>query len=314
MTRYLDISSRLADQVLSRQLRPGAELLSVRAYAAQVGATASTISRAYAHLAEAGVLVVESRRRARVAPEAYLAAMRLRQGERVFRLAGSDDPALQVLLDSAGRTVALMASRGSFSGLRALSAGDADGAAIHLRHQGGVYNVPFAAALLRGRDPYVLRLWRRQQGLIVPRGNPRRLASAADLSGLRVARREPGAGTRILLDQLVNAAGAGPHGISGPEFTSHLEIALAVAAGIADVGLGVGVAAAQLDLEFVPLVWEEYDVVLPADALGAAEPLVAAARDRRVHAAVRALPGYDLAEAGHLLRVDELTAADAPSA
>ncbi len=303
MTRYLDISSRLADAVLSRQLRPGAELASVRAYAAQVGATASTISRAYAHLAEAGVLVVEPRRRARVAPEAYLAAMRLQQGERVFRLAGSDDPALQVLLDSAGRTVVLATSRGSFGGLRALAAGDADGAAIHLRHQSGEYNAPFAEALLRGRDPHVLRLWRRRQGLIVPRGNPASLATAADLIGRRVARREPGAGTRILLDQLLSAAGANPDAVSGPEFPSHLEIALAVAAGIADAGLAVEVAAARLDLDFVPLVWEHYDVVLPGDALGAAEPLVNAVRDRRVRTAIERLPGYDLADAGRLERL-----------
>lgn len=303
MTRYLDISFRLADQVLTRQLRPGSELLSVRAYAAQVGATASTISRAYGHLAEAGVLVVEARRRARVAPEGYLAALRLQQGERIFRLAGSDDPALQILLGSAGRTVVLTTSRGSFGGLRALAAGDADGAAIHLRHQSGDYNAPFADALLRGRDPHLLRLWRRQQGLVVPRGNPGRITGPGDLVGRRVARREPGAGTRVLLDQLLAAAGSPADGVTGAEFSSHLEVALAVAAGIADAGLAVGVAAAQLDLDFVPLAWEHYDVVLPGDALGAAEPLVAAARDRRVHAAIQTLPGYDLETAGQLLRL-----------
>lgn len=306
MTRYLDISSRLVDQVLCRQLRPGAELLSVRAYAAQVGATASTISRAYGHLAEAGVLVVESRRRARVAPEGYLAALRLQQGERIFRLAGSDDPALQILLGHAGRTVVLTASRGSFAGLRALAAGDADGAAIHLRHHSGGYNAPFAGALLRGRDPHLLRLWRRQQGLVVPRGNPGGITTAGDLIGRRAAKREAGAGTRVLLDQLLAAAGAPADAITGPEFTSHLEVALAVAAGIADAGLAVGVAAAQLDLDFVPLTWEHYDVVLPGDALGAAEPLVAAVRDRRVHAAIQRLPGYDLEHAGQLLRLDDL--------
>lgn len=303
MTRYLDISFRLADQVLSRQLRPGAELLSVRAYAAQAGATASTISRAYAHLAEAGVLVVESRRRARVAPDGYLAAMRLRQGERLFRLAGSDDPALQIVLGSAGRTVVLSASRGSFAGLRALAAGDADGAAVHLRHVDGEYNAPFAEALLRGRDPHLLRLWRREQGLVVPRGNPGRITGARDLVGRRVAKREPGAGTRVLLDQLLAAEGASADAVSGPEFTSHVEIALAVAAGVADAGLALGVAAAQLDLDFLPLAWEHYDIVLPGDALGAAEPLVGAIRDPRVHAAIRMLPGYDLEDAGRLVRL-----------
>jgi molybdate-binding protein len=302
VTRYLEISSRIAEQVLARRLRPGAELLSVRAYAAQVGATASTISRAYSHLAEAGVLVLESRRRARVAPDAYLAAMRLQQGERIFRLAGSDDPALQRVLERAGRTVSLTTC-GSFGGLRALAAGDADGAAVHLRHHSGSYNAPFAEALLAGRDPHLLRLWRRQQGLIVAPGNPLQINDPADLPEWRVAKREPGAGTRVLLDQLVTGAGAQPDAVRGPEFTSHVEIALAVAAGIADVGLALSVAAVRLGLDFVPLVWEHFDVVLPGDALGAAEPLIAATRDRNVRAAMSELPGYDLAEIGHLIRL-----------
>ena len=300
MTRYLEISTRVAEQVRSRQLRPGTELPAVRVYAAQVGATASTINRAYRHLADAGVITVESRRRARVASDGFLAALHLLHGERVFRLAGSDDPALQILLNRAGRAVVLTGARNSFQGLRALAHNDADGAALHLRHHTGVYNAPFAHALLRGRDPHLIRLWAREQGLIVPAGNPNRIGGAADLPGLRVAKREPGAGTRVLLDQLCIEAGANPDDLAGPQFSSHLEIALAVAAGIADAGLAVRAAAIDLGLDFVPLAWERFDIAIPGSALGAAEPLINAARDPAVRAEIQALPGYDTSAAGQI--------------
>lgn len=68
-------------------------------------------------------------------------------------MAGSDDPALQIVLDRVGRQVITVGARGSFQGVRALARGDADGAAIHLLHRNGIYNAPFASALLRGHGP-----------------------------------------------------------------------------------------------------------------------------------------------------------------
>lgn len=296
MTRYLEISTALAAQVRSRQLAPGAEVPAVRVLAAQLGVTASTVARAYTHLERAGVLAVEPRRRTRVARDGYVAALRLLHGDQVFRLAGSDDPALQVVLAAIPRGVARTAARGSFAALRALVAGEADGATLHLRHHSGVYNAPFAQALLAGRDPHLIPLWRREQGIVVVAGNPHAVRGPADCTSLRVARREQGAGTRVLGDQLLRDAGVDPDTISGPEFPSHLEIALAVAAGIADAGFAVRGVAEQLQLEFVPTVWESYDLVLPGEALGAAEPFLLALRDRTVRAALAALPGYVLAE------------------
>ncbi|MBA3743740.1 substrate-binding domain-containing protein [Sporichthya sp.] len=300
MTRYLDISTDLAEKVRARRLRPGAELPAVRVYAAELGATASTISRAYRHLAQAGVVVIEARRRARIAPDGYLAALHLLHGERVFRLAGSDDPGLQLLLGSAGRSVVLAAARASFPALRLLAAGEADGAAIHLRHHTGEYNAPFAQSLLRDRDPHLLRLWRREQGLLLPRGNPQGIRGPADLAGRRMAKREHGAGSRVLLDQLMLDAGLTPESAAGVEFHSHLEVALAVASGVVDAGLAVRAAAVDLDLEFLPLAWEHYDLVMPGDVLGAAEPLIRAARMPQVQASIAALPGYDPADLGSL--------------
>lgn len=305
MTRYLEVSSDIARRVESGELAVGTEMPSVRVLADERETTASTISHAYRHLAQAGVIVLGERRRAAVAPDGPLAAGRLLGTQRDFRLAGSDDPALDVVLRHAGRAVVALGTRGSFQGLTALWRGSADGAAIHLLHHSGSYNAPFARALLRGRQPTLIHLWRREQGLLVPPGNPRRVKAAKDLLDLRVAKREFGAGTRVLLDRMLAAAGIAPHAVAGPEAGSHLEVALAVASGVADVGLGVRAAAAALDLEFVPLAWEEYDVVLSAEALASAGPLIDALHDAGVRASIVELGGYDVERAGTVERLDQ---------
>ncbi|MBB4908650.1 substrate-binding domain-containing protein [Actinophytocola algeriensis] len=304
MTRYLEVATELARRIRSGELAVGAELPAVRTYADELGATSSTVVRAYRHLADADVITVADRRRARVATDGVLAAARLLEADRVFRLAGSDDPALQILLDRTTPAVVPVGSRGSFQGLRALARGDADGAAIHLRHHTGVYNSPFARALLRGKDPHLLHLWRRQQGLLVPHGDQSGIRSVADLTGKLVARRQAGAGTRVLLEQLLIGAGIDPHTVHGPELDSHLETGLAVAAGIADAALGLRATATDLGLDFVPLTWESYDIVLAGTALGAVRSLMTAMRDPATRAAVADMDGYDLTEVGTLERLD----------
>ena len=298
MTEYLDVSTEIARRVRAGVLGSGAELWSVREHARRRGSTASTINRAYRCLAEHKVIVLGDRRRARVASDGALAAARFLEPDRVFRLAGSDDPALQIVLGRVGRHVATVGTRGSFHGVRALARGDADGAAIHLLHRNGTYNAPFAHALLRGRGPTLIHLWRREQGLLVPHGNPANVTAPADLRGCRVAKREHGTGTRVLLDRLLSAAGIAPDDVPGPELGSHLEIALAVASGITDAGLGVRATATDLDLDFVSLTWEHYDIALAADALTAAAPLITALRAPSVGEAITALGGYDLTRAG----------------
>jgi molybdate-binding protein len=306
VTRYLDLSSELARAVLAGELTPGAELPSVRDHATARATTAATASRAYRHLAERGVIRLEPRRRARVSADGPAAARRMLGGASVFRLAGSDDPAMSLVLRHLGDRFSVVPARGSLHGLAAVASNNADGATAHLRHHTGVYNAPFARAVLRGRDPHLLHLWRREQGLLLPTGNPRGITDLAQVRGLRVAKRSPGTGTRVLLDHVLTAAGLEPGDVTGPEFGSHLEVALAVAVGAADAGLAVRAAAADLDLDFLPVAWEDYDLVLAAEALDAAAPLVDAMHDPAVHAAITALGGYDLSRAGH---VDDLTEA-----
>jgi putative molybdopterin biosynthesis protein len=107
----------------------------------------------------------------------------------------------------------------------------------------------------------------------------------------------------VLQDRLLRAAGRDPDAVRGPEVGSHLEVALAVATGAVDAGLGVRSAAADLDLAFVHVAWEEYDVALPGRALDAAAPLVAALHDPALRRAVGDLSGYDTIRAGTVTRV-----------
>ncbi|MEV4604111.1 substrate-binding domain-containing protein [Amycolatopsis sp. NPDC049253] len=133
-----------------------------------------------------------------------------------------------------------------------------------------------------------------------PPRNPRNLTTPANLPGLLVARREQGAGTRVLLDQLLVAHDIPPHAVSGPELNSHLEIALAVATGTADTGLGIRAHTTELELDFIPVTWESYDIALPESALGVAQPLRTALRTPTVHTAITNLGGYDLTNTGEL--------------
>jgi molybdate-binding protein len=241
---------------------------------------------------------VADRRRSRVAAAGDVAARRLLDGQTALRLAGSDDPGLDIVLQHVGAPVVTVGARGSFHGLTGIWRGTADAAAIHLRHRSGTPNSPFARALLRGRQPAIIHLWRREQGLLTPEGNPGQISGPDDLRALRIARRQFGTGTRVLLDRLLTDAGIPPASVTGPDAGSHLEVAMTVASGQADAGLGVRAAATALDLSFVPVTWEEFDIVLSAGALPAAEPLIAALRDPNVQSAVQSLGGYDLTQAG----------------
>ena len=298
MTRYLDLGTELARAVLAGELTAGSELPSVRDLATAKTTTAATASRAYRHLAEYGVIRLEPRRRARVSQDGPTAARRLLGGTSTFRLAGSDDPAMSLLLRHLGDRVSVVPARGSLHGLAAVASNVADGATAHLRHHSGVYNAPFARAVLRGRRPALLHLWRREQGLLLPAGNPRGITDIRQLRGRRVAKRSPGTGTRVLLDHALTSAGLEPDEVAGPEFGSHLEVALAVAAGAVDTGLAVRAAAAELDLDFLAVAWEDFDLILDAELLDAAAPLVEALHDPAVRTAITALGGYDLRQAG----------------
>ena len=122
MARYLEIGAMIAHRVRSGELSPGAELPSIRQSAREHATTSSTIGRAYRYLADAGVIALADRRRARIATNGSIPAAHLLELDQVFRLAGSDEPALQIILDHIGPPWSTVGTRGSFQGLRVLPA------------------------------------------------------------------------------------------------------------------------------------------------------------------------------------------------
>jgi molybdate-binding protein len=288
---YRDITEALLARVAENELRAGEALPSVRATAAELGTTPATVGRAYAELARLGVLETAPRRAARVARDGALHARRALHGGQRLRLAGSDDPLLDRIAGAADR----VGAPGSFGGLSALWQDRADAATLHLRHRDGRYNAPFAAGVLAGRRPVLVHLWRREQGIILAPGNPLGVAGVTDLLGPTVALRGTGTGTRVLVDRLLREAGADPAGLRGPEVPTHLEAALAVAAGLADAAVGLRAVAVAAGLEFVSLSWEPFELALPEARLGVAGDLLAELPS------APAMPGFDLARAGTLV-------------
>ena len=303
MTRYLDLTTALAERIADGRLTPGTALPSLRELAEVEGTTPTTVRRAYQELADAGAIIVEPRRTAKVAPAGVLAARSILRGAPPFRLAGSDDPALDLLTARARDAIVGVESAGSYRGLTALWSGRADGSALHLRHVSGEYNAPFARGILRGREPVLVHLWRREQGLLVPAGNPRGIEGVSDLAALRVARRFRGTGTRALLDRLAIDAGLSPESLSGPEVALHLDVAIAVATGEADAGLGLRSAANTLGLDFVAIGSEPFQIATTAEEAGGLQPMLTALADPALRSAIAGLGGYTLDGSGEVLTV-----------
>jgi putative molybdopterin biosynthesis protein len=149
----------------------------------------------------------------------------------------------------------------------------------------------------------------RDQGLMVPRGNPKGIHTLADLyrEDVRFVNRQRGAGTRVLLDYEISKLAFKTRGINGYDFEeyTHLAVAAAVASGAADCGLGIAAAARALNLDFVPLFKERYDLVIPRETYESAllRPLLDVLQNARFRAEVAKLPGYDVRHMGEVIGI-----------
>ena len=197
------------------------------------------------------------------------------------------------------------ANVGSLGGLLALRRREAHVAGSHLLDpRTGTYNLPDVRKHLDPADVLVVNLVRREQGLIVAPGNPKALRGLEDLvrPEVRYINRQPGAGTRVLLDYRLRRLGIAPAQIGGYEREehTHMAVAVAVASGLADAGLGIRQAAVALGLGFVPLEVEDYDLVLlrtfAESEIG--RGVLEAVRSAEFAAAVGKLAGYSTERTG----------------
>jgi putative molybdopterin biosynthesis protein len=198
---------------------------------------------------------------------------------------------------------------GSMGGLVALKRGEAHMAPTHLLdEETGQYNVPFIKKLLPDRKIVLLNLVYRDQGLIVPRGNPKGISGFEDLerNDITYINRQRGAGTRLLLDKHLKDLGIDPSRVRGyerEEYT-HMAVASAVLTGVADTGLGVLSAAKALGLDFIPVAKERYDLAIPGEFIETEmlQALLGIIReDREFREAVVSAGGYDLKDMGKVM-------------
>jgi len=226
-------------------------------------------------------------------------------------IAGSDDLLLQILLREFNRRHPAMlgtsASLGSVAGLQAVRERRAHVAGMHLLDpDSGEYNRPRVATAFPDQRAFLVTLAHRQEGLILPRGNPRRVSKFADVLRLRLrlANREAGSGVRVLLDHLLSEHGRGRRAPPGyeTELSTHLEVATAVAEGRADVGVGALAPARSLGLDFVPLTWERYDLLTTDEAFyrKPTQAFFEMVKSDWLRQLIAKVPGYDARETGLL--------------
>jgi putative molybdopterin biosynthesis protein len=230
--------------------------------------------------------------------------------ERTIFMIGSHDITLDVIMQflaTRDRRVA-SANVGSIGGLVALRRGEAHLAGAHLLDpETGEYNLPYIRKYLPDTAVRVISLVGRDQGLMVPRGNPKGIQSLEDLTkpDVRFVNRQRGAGTRILLDYHLEQEGISRDAIQGygQEEYTHLNVAAAVSSGRADCALGIAAAADALDLDFIPLFQERYDLIIPKEYADQEllAPLMDVLDDPDFRAMVATLPGYDLTPMGQVV-------------
>jgi putative molybdopterin biosynthesis protein len=191
------------------------------------------------------------------------------------------------------------ANVGSLGGLIALQRNEAHLAGTHLMDpETGQYNLKYIQEYLPDIPVTLMALVEREQGLIIPPGNPDEIKDLHDLlrEDIHFVNRQRGSGTRLLLDFHLDQMGLDSDSITGygwEEYT-HLTVAASVASGRANCGLGVRGAAIALDLDFIPLFEERYDIVIPRKFLETRllQPLIQLLSESKFRKTVDEIPGY----------------------
>ncbi|MBA3003707.1 MAG: molybdopterin biosynthesis protein [Desulfurivibrio sp.] len=198
---------------------------------------------------------------------------------------------------------------GSMGGIMAIRRGEAHLAGTHLLDEKtGEYNISYIKRFLADIPLQLINLCYREQGLIVPKGNPLGIKGFADIAerNLTFINRQNGAGTRLLTDKILRDQNIDPGSIQGyshEEYT-HMSVAAAIASGSVDTGMGIRAAAVALHLDFVPVTEERYDLILPLKFLKDSKVAVILdllKNDRSFHEKVLGLGGYDLRDCGKIL-------------
>jgi excisionase family DNA binding protein len=233
------------------------------------------------------------------------------QTQGVLVIAGSNDLLLEKAVSLYGRQhpdfLAAFCNLGSLGGIRALRRNLCQIASSHLLQENEAdYNFLFASEEL-GQMPGVVNFCLREQGILVQKANPMNIQSIADLGrpGLKIVNRPQGTGTRLLLDRELEKAGMEGKRIQGydHEVLSHMEVGYHVLSGRAHAGPCIRAVAGLLDLEFLPLRWERFDLVIQKEQFfrKSVQLFLGLLHDRAFPALADHLEGYDLHLSGKMV-------------
>jgi putative molybdopterin biosynthesis protein len=219
---------------------------------------------------------------------------------------GSHDPLLEWTLRESGSGLASL-PEGSESGLRRLARSEILAAAIHLHRHDGDDETANADAVANApglHDAVLIACARREQGLLVAPGNPHKLKDIESVvkARARMAQRPAGAGAQLLLLSLLTRAKRSPDDLMliKPPAATGPDAAQAVRSGRADCGIATRAVAAAANLDFVPLTWERFDLVLRQRDyfLPPLQALFGFMRSPAFTERAAELGGYDVTEAG----------------
>lgn len=227
-------------------------------------------------------------------------------------LVGSHDVLLERTIGLFNRLypeqLAVFGNVGSLGGVKALSHGFCHIAASHLLQDDEEdYNFEFAHQELGGALAAVVNFCRREQGFLVTKGNPKAIQEVADLAKTDVvlANRPITTGTRLLLDRELQKIGLSGTQIQGyqNEFRSHWDVALEVLAGRADVALAIRSVADLFGLDFIPLRWERYDLLISKNRFfeEGVQLFLNLLHEDSVRELAQELSGYDLRVCGKMI-------------
>jgi len=229
----------------------------------------------------------------------------------VLILTGSNDLLLSKVISYYNShfpgNIAVFGNLGSMGGLQALRQNFCHIASSHLVQEDGEdYNFEFAKREF-DRMPAIVNFCKREQGILVKKGNPENIATVADLSkpGIRIVNRPLGTGTRLLLEQELKKNAVRGDKISGynNEVHRHLDVGLEILAGRADAGLGIHAVAGLLNLDFVPLRWERYDLMIFKERFfdPGVQRFLGLLHEEQFFKIAETLKGYDTALSGRMI-------------
>ena len=225
---------------------------------------------------------------------------------------GSHDPLLDELADlihREDRRVFLSSAHvGSMGGVMAIRRGEAHAAGIHLLDaETGEYNRSIIKKYFPLGGVVLVRCVGRQQGLMLQKGNPLGITCFADIArdGLRYVNRQKGSGTRILADYLCRREGVDPDRVYGydREELTHNAVAVQIASGSADAGMGIYSAAKLYGLDFLPICVEEYDLLIPEKVWNSdlVKQLIRTLKSEAFRERIEAMGGYTLESPGEII-------------